>query len=588
MELYEFLEKNLGCMTAAGHPVAAWLKKNESRLTALREQIYFNNWGVMDIPISGGQGIFNSMPPAAFYREWVRLEKPETSATIVVGSNLGYGLNTLLQQLPESHKVVVIEPDPARLGACLGMTDYTPFFESRRLFFLPPDKELFLDILQYMDLQVFFGSIYLRVDVPSQQFGPEYSHWGRIFREMLEDFTVEMSTLRRRQDEMVGNEIANYERAFNDGSVMRLANSAQGLSAVILGAGPSLKDFASGLKECTSHALFTAGLQTMPALKKLGLKPHLCMALDYSRGMLRIYDRLDREWAKDVPLLYSTKVLPEVVDNYPGPTIPFWTVGGLATSVLKEREYVLDAGGNVSVALMRLLAWFGVSSFLLAGQDFSWKGESSHAEGHHSANKKKYDPRKHIKLKNLEGEEIITTSPYMAAMRDMERDAAGLGIPVYNLYGGGVNIRGAKPVSLDDAFVKGLLASAPGSMERFTTALAAARQPAAKPVFDRRAPKWSSSIKNAGKRLEKLFKRPEKNQQEIHELMEHMHIFLRQDPLYAPYLYNEIIDMAGLSRAKSRYAREDLSKFSKVTKRALAKIREVDRAVGDKSRTRAA
>jgi hypothetical protein len=237
---------------------------------------------------------------------------------------------------------------------------------------------------------------------------------------------------------------------------------------------------------------------------------------------------------------------------------------------------------------MRLLTWFGVSSFLLAGQDFAWKGETSHVEGHHSKGKKKFNPRRHIKMKNLDGEEIITAPPYVAAMRDMERDIARIATPVYNLYGGGLNIRGARPVNLDDAFMKGLLASSPGSMRRFMSALSYARTPARRPVFESRAGKWSSSIRQASKRLEKLFKRPEKNQDEIHRTMEQMHIFLKQDPLYAPYIYNEIIDMAGLSRARTRYSREDLSEFSRITRRVLSKVRELDRAVGDRKSTKAA
>lgn len=579
MELYEFLGKNLSFLAADGHPMAGWLAKHDSELTSLGDDIFFNKWGVMDLPLKGGGSLFSAMPPAAFYREWVRLEKAETSATVVVGVNLGYGLNTLLENTPDSHKIIVIEPDAAKLGVCLGMSDYTPFFENKKLFFVPPDREIFFDVMQRLDLQIFFGSIFLRVDTPSQQIGPEYAHWGRVFREMLEDFTVEMSTLRRRQDDMVGNEIGNYERAFEDGSVSRLEGAAKGLGAVILGAGPSLAEFAPGLAECATHALYATGLQTMPALQNLGLKPHLCMALDYSRGMLRVFDRLDPDWASDTPLLYSTKVLPEVVEKYPGPALPVWTVGGLATTVLRGREFVLDAGGNVSVALMRLLSRFGVSSFLLAGQDFAWKGEVSHAAGHHSKGKKKFNPKKHIKMKNLDGEEIITTPPYLAAMRDMEKDIAKSGLPAYNLYGGGLNIRGAKPVTLDQAFMKGLLSSAPGAMERFQSALALARQPVSRPVFEGRAAQWSTSIRRLSKRLEKLFKHLDRNQEDIHRAMEEMHIFLRQDPLYAPYLYNEIIDMAGLSRARTRYAREDFSEFRGISKRVMTKVRSMDRAV---------
>lgn len=580
MELYQFLEDNLKAMELRGDKALPWLANHREELLSLKEEIFFNRWGVMDLPAPGGRGIFEAMPPAAYYREWLRMEKPETCATFIVGVNLGYGLNHVLENTPDSHKVVVLEPDPRRLAACLGQTDYRPFFELNKLFFLPPEKSLLRDVVQRLDLQLLFGTVHLRSDTPSKQFGPEYALWTRIVREHLEDFSVEMSTLRRRQDEMVGNELGNYVRAFNDGSVTPLEGAGRGMAAVILGAGPSLADFGPHLAQKPGRALYATALQTLPALQNIGLKPDMCMAIDYSRGMLNIFKRLDPDFCREVPLFYSTKILPEVLRQYPGPTLPVWTIGGLATKVLAGRQYVLDAGGNVSVSLMRLLSWFGASSFLLVGQDFSWKADRSHAEGHHAAIKREFDPKRHLRMKNLDGEEVVSTMPYVTSLRDMERDLAKLEVPAANLYGGGLDIKGAAPVDLEQAFTRGFLASAPGSLESFTRAMAAAMNPVPRPVFEQRSGVWSSSMRQAGKRLEKLFKKPEKNQLEIHNTLEAVCTFLRQDPLYAPYLYNEIMDMSGLSRARVRHSRADLPEFNRISKRVLAKVREIDRVLG--------
>ena len=104
---------------------------------------------------------------------------------------------------------------------------------------------------------------------------------------------------------MVGNEIKNFKRAMRDGSLKPLEGRAMGVGAVILGAGPSLEEMAPKLKENPGHVLYTCALQTIPVLQELGIKPHLCAAIDYDSSMLKVFEKLDPDFVKDVPLIYS-------------------------------------------------------------------------------------------------------------------------------------------------------------------------------------------------------------------------------------------------------------------------------------------
>jgi len=590
MELYQFLEKNLEALKKQNARVLAWLESQDFDPKALEDRLMVNRWGSLDVPVGDdGQTMFGAMPPGAYYQGWTKADKPETGATVLVGCNLGYGLNHILTNTPNTHKVIVLEPRPEILTLCLGQTDYSPFIEIKKLFFIHPDKKVLQDTIHQIDLQIIHGSVNLRSDVPSRQLGPEYAFWTRQFKEKLENFTVELNTLRKKQDVMVGNELKNFCKAFENGSISNLEGKAKGLSAVILGAGPSLETFGPMLAENPGHALYATALQTLPALKSIGLKPHICMAIDYSPGLLRVFDKLDRDWAKDIPLVYSTKVLPEVVENYPGPTVPLWTVGGLATFMMQNSEFVLDAGGSVSVTLLRFLAWCGANQILLVGQDFAWAGESSHVKGHHASKKKfEFDPKRHVKLTNAHGETVYSAMPYVTALRDMEKDIREMNIPVFNLYGNGLDIQGAKTVTLEKIRMNGIIASAPGAMQHFEDAVANAVSPRPKPTFEPRAAQWTSSLRSVTRRLEKLFKKPEKNQGVIHQAFGQVLTYFRQDPLYAPYLFNEIMDMAGLTHAKAKHARKDLVEFKKIAKRALNKVREIDCTVGPEKDEKAA
>ena len=580
MTMYPFLKDNITALEKLSPALYAWLSSSPFDEQSLKTSVFVNRWGLIDWRMPSGTGLFESMPPGLLYRDWIDLEKPDLSASIIIGTNLGYGLNHALVNTPDSHKVLVIEPNPALLLACLGQTDYRPFFANKKLHFVAPDEDLLQEYVKNLDLQYVYGNIYLRGDVPSRQLGPEYARWMNIVKHRLENFSVEMVTLRCRQDVMVGNELKNYSRAQTDGSLLGLKDSARGVGAVVLGAGPSLAKHAPDLAKNPGSALYATALQTLPALRPYGLTPHFCLALDYDDSMLGVYDRLDLDWAASIPLIYSTKVNPEVVRRYPGPTLPLWTMGGLATFVLQDREFVLDAGGNVSLTLVRLLRWLGVSSLLLVGQDFAWKGATTHAAGHHAANNQVgFDPGMHQRLQNLWGEEIISSIQYLTAKRDLENDLKKVPCRIQNLYGGGVVIEGAPAVTIEEAREGGALSSALDSRERFLESLVQARTQARTFRFEPRSHIWTSSIRGLEKRMQKLFRQCGQSQKEIHTLLEQALFFVRQDPLYLPYLFNETIDLAGLAKTKHSYSHADFSEFKRIGKSILAKVREVDRCV---------
>lgn len=588
MTAYPHLKENITALQSANPALYAWLSRSPLDGESLKTSVFVNQWGLIDWRMPCGNGIFDAVAPTHIYREWVDIEKPDLSATVIVGTNIGYGLNHILVNTPDTHKVLVLEPNPDVLLACLGQTDYRPFFANKKLHFIVPTDEYLMEVVKNLDLQYVYGKIYLRADVPSQQIGPEYAQWMINVKNRLENFSVEMVTLRLRQDVMVGNELKNYRRAAADGSLKTLKDSARGVGAVVLGAGPSLAKFAPELAKNRGYALYVSALQTLPVLRPYDLKPDFCLALDYDDSMLTLYNRLDMEWASDIPLIYSTKVNPEVVRRYPGPTLPLWTLGGLATFVMQDREFVLDAGGNVSVTLVRLLRWMGIGSILLAGQDFAWKGQTTHAEGHHASAPLPFNPQAHQVLKNLWGEEIISSIQYLTSKRDLENDIKKSPFRIYNLYGGGVIIEGAPAVTLDEAVKDGCLSSAPGSKERFLTQLARARAPRQDMCFEPRSHIWTSSLRNVEKRLAKLFKHNETNQKDIHSTLEQALFFVKQDPLYLPYLFNETLELAGLAKTRRTYEPKDMQEFKRIGKNILSKVREVDRCVAGLGNHRAA
>jgi hypothetical protein len=579
MNPYPFLKDNIEYLQRTGNPIFQWLSTRPFNEEMLKTRLYRNEFGLHDWRMDNGKGLFESLPPKGLYGNWLPPDKAGTSATFVVGCNLGYGVNHLLSNTPDTHKVMLLEPRSEMLLACLGQTDYRPFFENKKFHLLVPDERFLSEVVRNLDLQFIYGRIHLKSDIPSRQLGPEYARWSTWLKNKLENFSLELSTLRHRQDVMVGNEIDNFAKAMRDGSLKPMEGRGTGVGAVILGAGPSLETMAPLLKEKMGHVLYTCALQTIPSLQNLGIKPHLCAAIDYDKSMRKVFERLDPDFVQDVPLIYSTKIDPMVLKRYPGPTLPLWTVGGVGTYVLKDRDLVLDAGGNVSVTLSRFLRYCGVSHLLLAGQDYAWINGRSHSGGHHNHTTELHRRSWHQTTRDRDGGEILTTVQYMTAKRELEDDLKQSEFPIFNLYGGGAVIEGTTVVDVDTAYNKGILASAPGAVESFLRDLDGCRHAVPPLRMEPRSPMWTTSLRNAEKHLSKLFKGLRDNQQKVHEAMHRVELFMKQDPLYGPYLFNEIVDMAGLTRAKHAYEPKDLGEFKRIAKSALRKVREIDRKV---------
>ena len=101
-----------------------------------------------------------------------------------------------------------------------------------------------------------------------------------------------------------------------------------------------------------------------------------------------------------------------------------------------------------------------------------------------------------------------------------------------------------------------------------------------RPIFTPRATQWAVSLKNVGHRLERLFRKADKHQGEIRSLFAQILLFLKQDPLYLPYIYNEIMEVAGLIQTHAHYGAKDLTDFKNIKKRVMRKIKEIDEVLG--------
>lgn len=302
------------------------------------------------------------------------------------------------------------------------------------------------------------------------------------------------------------------------------------------------------------------------------------MAIDPTKILMQVYSKVTEKFLKQIFFIYSPKINPKVVEKYPGNRYSIWTKGGIGSDIKNTCDVILDAGGNVSISLIRLLYLIGIRKFVLVGQDFAWKGTRTHSNGHHGSNNHiQFDPNKYIELKNIYGETIYSSKAYLAAARELESDIRKYNLEVYNLYGGGINISGTKNIKIEDL---GLIADNKNKseLEELLSDLKSQKtQRTYIPRISFESKQWISSLNSFQKRLDKLYKKPNINTNKIRSAYNELHIFLTQHPLYKYCIYNEVLELSRYVFIQEKYDLSDLAYTKKIINDIKKQLPKIDK-----------
>jgi hypothetical protein len=144
-----------------------------------------------------------------------------------------------------------------------------------------------------------------------------------------------------------------------------------------------------------------------------------------------------------------------------------------------------------------------------------------------------------------------------------------------------MSIQGTEEVTWDELQKLELLQQSPHQAEKFLKSLHSSRDPVSKPKMPLETSEWIASIHAVLKRLSKLFKKTKLPHEAIRKTFKEVYIFLNQNPLYSPYIYNEIIDLYGLIHLHSKYAHEDLPRCKNILSKVIKKLKYIERQLNE-------
>lgn len=250
--------------------------------------------------------------------------------------------------------------------------------------------------------------------------------------------------------------------------------------ALLVGAGPSLRQSLPLIKALSSHCLIVACDTALKPLLRYGIRPHIVHVLDAQphtllhlrgedlTGTVVFADLVTHPYLLEklhAPFVFSTTA--KYFFDAAGQSVQLQTPGASLAAKQCQEVGALQSGGSVATSAFDLLRYFEASPILLVGTDMAWTGRQLHCVSTHHYEKwaglqhrlhtlehineallqrRQLEPVESLRGGDIPGDHVLNLYRHW-----LEESIANLpDLPVWNLTANGANIKGAyRPPKLD-------------------------------------------------------------------------------------------------------------------------------------------
>jgi hypothetical protein len=309
--------------------------------------------------------------------------RQERALYVVLGFGLGYHVKALLDAIPSSAHVIVIEPEWARFSQVTRQdAHHAAWMSDKRLHFhATRDADIVpIHLVEYL-AALKLMSVNLVHHAPSMQTAGDY--YQAVATQIPRDLPSAIEGHVRWFDEMLENSLRNFWTNLPDSwraaSIHRLKGRWAKQPLVIVSAGPSLDDALPVLSRLSRNALILATGTTARILEAHQIRPDLLVSVDPYQFNRAHFSGLA---ASDVPLVYYHRISRGIVSEYAGPK--FWFVMHDEPSLPLRPSHdpsPFARGGTVAYSALQLAHYLEADPIVFVGQDLAFPGGRTHAAG---------------------------------------------------------------------------------------------------------------------------------------------------------------------------------------------------------------
>ncbi|MBC3797062.1 motility associated factor glycosyltransferase family protein [Acetobacterium tundrae] len=386
-----------------------------------------------------------------------REEIDTNSHVIFYGLGLGYHIDAFVRRFPDT-TFSLYEPSEEV---------FEIFLNYKKLKDLPIKKMIAVQCeVNTEAMDDFFNTVLINtdkktiiMDLPIYQnaFEEQYTQFSNRFMEAIKSKRSLLNTNYSFQNRWILNSVNNFDKVLNTPNIlMQDKNNFKNKTAILVSAGPSLDYEIENLhtiKEKGLAYIFSVG-SAINTLLYNDILPDAMCTYDPKEENRTVFKKVNEMKINTIPMLFGSSVGYEVLKDYTGPQYHMITSQDTVSNYFlkekdgKEIDKVNDAP-SIAVVTLELLSKLEFSTIILVGQNLAYKDEKNYAKGidYHQND---IEEIKEQKIKDVLGNEILTSVSFNDMRKQMEFYIKSLNISVINTTVGGAQIEGAKFIPMDN------------------------------------------------------------------------------------------------------------------------------------------
>ncbi|NGZ76115.1 motility associated factor glycosyltransferase family protein [Saccharibacillus alkalitolerans] len=304
----------------------------------------------------------------------------DMKVVFLYGFSQGLGLSDLLEKYPDRF-FIVYEPDEAVFNHSMENYQMKDLLAWPQLLWVSVGptqlKMLFYKICTYMDQELAFVALrhHLEKNI-------EVLHDLReSFEEYRATFVSNRHTERHFRKIWLQNSLNQLASMLVSPSVMELAGSFSGSTAVIVASGPSLDKDIAWLRKFQPHALIISAGSSIQALLRHNIEPHLVTVMDGGAINAKVFEN---PRATKPPLFFGSTAYYGVSDKKNDDTIYGIVqndeIGKFCMGMESQDPTILPTP-TVTGTAIQAAVWLGVSRIVMMGQDLSFSEGKFYTSG---------------------------------------------------------------------------------------------------------------------------------------------------------------------------------------------------------------
>lgn len=304
------------------------------------------------------------------------------SETLIIVFGIGNGecVDKILKRIGKFNRLFVIEPDIEKFYKFINMDKYKEIIEDPRLYlYVYKEKWELWDWLNNLIDEKQFNNIKLVT----------YSNYDKVYpdilvdvlktiRDMLNKEWLNFNTAKKLGMKFMKAYIKNLKIILESKPISEIKNSMQGVPAIIVSGGPSLKKNIDKLKDYQNNVVIICGTRTLEPLLQRGIIPDYICVLDTSDAMFELTEGL---FYDNIPIVFQQSTNNKILENHKGEKI-FFKNNAFETYIDEMLNYPMDklyVGGSVAHTSADFGVYLGCNPIIFIGQDLALTNNEQYA-----------------------------------------------------------------------------------------------------------------------------------------------------------------------------------------------------------------